>query len=115
MLVAAPSSWLRLISKPLPLTMVVSGNRSDRLTAGLAGTATLVERAGVAAAAQRRQGESGTSVRLRTNDTDSIFINRFADFSTVLQFDHLDIADVRVALNFVQQFLRGHAIQIERR
>src|SRR5436309_1766871 len=92
MLVTASSSWLRLISKSLPLAIVESGNSAAAAGAGLAGAAALVEAGCVAA--ETRSAANPAIARRRMRDTDIFFINRFADSNLDLQFDHLDIADV---------------------
>src|SRR5438445_8757303 len=85
MLVTASSSWLRLISKSLPLATVESGNSAAAAGAGLAGAAGLVE-AGCVAAARRPAGD-GANASSRMRDTDIFFINRFVDTNMDLQFD----------------------------
>src|SRR5262245_29175178 len=103
MLVTASSSWLRLISNPLALTIGTSGKRSLGFEAGDA----LVEPAG-AGAAHTVPTLNKRNKSLTTKDPKRFLININDYFTINLQFYHLYITNIRIALEFVEDLLRRH-------
>src|ERR1044071_6231555 len=105
MLNIASSSWLRLISTPLPLTITVSGKSSPSLVAGFA--AATADDSAAGASSTGRAANNG-----RPSKTIVFFINIGGEYNTESEFDHINISNVGILLQFIQHVSRRHAIEI---
>src|SRR5437016_8045963 len=103
------SNWLRLTSTPLPLATTVSGNKSEVLTAGLVAESEAAEPESVVAA-PALSAEAASSI---VKSSMVLFIKISVNSSRDLEFDHINIANIRVLLKFVEHLGRGHTVQVQ--